>query len=70
MIQTKRIPGNRRRNSRIVSTEKRVPNDASIAVAITRRPSPIAVAPASRSANGAIPATGFNGLPGETINHT
>jgi hypothetical protein len=70
MIQTKLIFGKRRLSRRNVSTEYFVPSAASIDVAMTRRASPIAAAPASRSANGAMPMRGFNGLPGETINHT
>jgi len=70
MIHTKRTRGNRSRNSRSVSTEKRVPNAASIPVATIRLPSAIDRAEASRSAMDAIPARGFSGLPGETISQT
>jgi hypothetical protein len=49
---------------------KRVPTTLSISVAITRLPSAIRRALAKRSFSGAMPARGFNGLPGETISQT
>lgn len=55
---------------RSVSAVKRVPRSRSISVATTRRPSAIRRAEANRSASGAMPATGFSGLPGETISQT
>ena len=70
MIQTKRTRGNRRRNIRMVSTEYRDPNAASIAVATIRRPSAMHAALWRRPVKGAMPARGFSGLPGETISQT
>jgi len=43
---------------------------ASVPLASTRRPSAIRPAPATRSANGAIPAVVFNGFPGDTSSQT
>ena len=70
MSQTNRTAGNAGAAACSVSPVKRVPSAASMPVATMRRPSAIARAEASRSANGAMPAAGFSGLPGETISQT
>jgi hypothetical protein len=70
MIQTKWTRGNRRFSRRNVSAEYFVPSVASIAVAITLRPSAIAAALVNRSESGAIPRRGFSGLPGDTMSQT
>ena len=68
--QTNRARGNRRLSWRSVSAVYRVPKAASIAVAITRRPSASFAALASRAPSFAMPRAGFNGLPGDTISQT
>ena len=67
---TKSARGKRWRSFASVSAVKRVPSALSISVAITRLPSAIRRALAKRSESGAIPARGFNGLPGETKSQT